>query len=106
MHVHIRVLGAAPAPPRRGGGAARTWQSLPLYMYTYERVDNSDESYSASHDECVNNAMYWIATARVKELWNVGGKAGIQLEATQIVLRPGDRPKEVDAFSNDAELLA
>jgi hypothetical protein len=31
-------------------------------------VDNSDESCSTSHDECVNNAIYWIATARVKEL--------------------------------------
>ena len=45
-------------------------------------------------------------TARVMKLWNVGGKAGIKLEATQIVLRAGDRPKEVDAFTNDAELLA
>jgi hypothetical protein len=42
------------------------------------------------------------------KLWNVGGKAGIKLEATQIVLRPGanTRPQEVDAFADDAELLA
>ena len=45
-------------------------------------------------------------TARVKKLWNVGGKAGIQLEATQIVLRPGDRPTEKAAFDDDSELLA
>ena len=47
-------------------------------------------------------------TARVMKLWNVGGKAGIKLEATQIVLRPGanTRPQEVDAFANDDELLA
>jgi len=42
----------------------------------------------------------------VNKLWNVGGKAGIQLEATQIVLRPGDRPKEADAFGDDSELWA
>ena len=42
------------------------------------------------------------------KLWNVGGKAGIKLEATQIVLRPGanPQPQEVDALSNDSELLA
>ena len=45
-------------------------------------------------------------TARVKKPWNVGGKAGIQLEATQIVLRPSERPKEADAFADDSELLA
>ena len=45
-------------------------------------------------------------TARVKKLWNAGGKAGIQLEATQIVLRPGDRPTEKAAFDDDSELLA
>ena len=47
-------------------------------------------------------------TVRVMKLWNVGGKAGIKLEATQIVLRPGvnTRPQEVDAFADDSELLA
>ena len=47
-------------------------------------------------------------TARVMKLWNVGGKAGIKLEATQIVLRPGanTRPQEKDAFDDDSELLA
>ena len=45
-------------------------------------------------------------TARVKKLWNVGGKAGIQLEATQIVLQPGDRPREKAAFDDDSKLLA
>ena len=45
-------------------------------------------------------------TVRVKKLWNVAGKAGIQLEATQIVLRPSERAKEADAFADDSELLA
>jgi hypothetical protein len=44
--------------------------------------------------------------ARVKKLWNVGGKAGVKLEATQLVLRPTERPKEADAFGDDDELLA
>ena len=43
---------------------------------------------------------------RVKKLWNVAGKAGIKLEATQLVLRPTERPKEADAFGDDSELLA
>ena len=42
---------------------------------------------------------------RVKKLWNVAGKAGIKLEATQMVLRPTERPKEADAFADDSELL-
>lgn len=44
-------------------------------------------------------------TARVKKLWNVAKKAGLSLEATQIVLRI-DKPVEEDAFGDDAELLA
>ena len=45
-------------------------------------------------------------TVRVKKLWHVAGKAGLGLEATQLVLRPSERPTEVDAFDNDDELLA
>jgi hypothetical protein len=45
------------------------------------------------------------ATAKVKKLWNVAKKAGLSLEATQIVLRI-DKPVEEDVFGNDAELLA
>ena len=44
--------------------------------------------------------------ARIKKLWHVSGKAGLKLEATQIVLRATDKPKEADAFADDAELLA
>jgi len=43
---------------------------------------------------------------RVKKVWNVAGKAGLELEATQLVLRPTERPKEADAFADDSELLA
>ena len=45
-------------------------------------------------------------TARVRKLWNVAGKAGLGLEATQIVLKPSERPTEEDAFADDSELLA
>ena len=45
-------------------------------------------------------------TMRVRKLWNVAGKAGIGLEATQLVLKPSERPTEEDAFADDAELLA
>ena len=45
-------------------------------------------------------------TAKVKKLWNVAGKAGLGLEATQIVFKPSERPIEEDAFADDAELLA
>ena len=44
--------------------------------------------------------------ARIKKLWHVSGKAGLKLEATQIVLRTTDKPQEADAFADDAELLA
>jgi hypothetical protein len=44
--------------------------------------------------------------AKVQKLWNVSGGAGIKLEATQIVLRTTERPKEMSAFGDDAELLA
>ena len=43
---------------------------------------------------------------RVKKIWNVSGKAGLKLEATQIVLRPTERPVEANVFADDAELLA
>ena len=45
-------------------------------------------------------------SVRVKKLWNVAGKAGLGLEATQLVLRPTERPAEMDLFSDDAALLA
>ena len=45
-------------------------------------------------------------TVRVKKLWNVAGKAGLSLEATQLVLRPTEKPTEQDAFGDDQELLA
>jgi hypothetical protein len=45
-------------------------------------------------------------TVRAKKVWIVEGKAGFNLEATQLVLRPTERPTEMDAFANDAELLA
>ena len=44
--------------------------------------------------------------AKVQKLWNVSGGAGVKLEATQIVLRTTERPREVNAFGNDDELLA
>ena len=44
-------------------------------------------------------------TAKVKKLWNVAKKAGLSLEATQMVLRI-DKPVEEEVFGNDAELLA
>ena len=44
--------------------------------------------------------------ACVKKLWHVSGKAGLKLEATQIVMRSTDKPQEVDAFADDSELLA
>ena len=55
------------------------------------------------------NAFKWAdvkITARVKKLWNVAGKAGLGLEATQLVLKPSERPTEEDAFGDDDELLA
>jgi hypothetical protein len=42
---------------------------------------------------------------RLKKLWNVAGKAGIKLEATQLVLRATEKPIEADAFGDDSELL-
>ena len=44
--------------------------------------------------------------AKVKKLWHVGGKAGIKLEATEIVLRPTERPRAAEAFGDDEALLA
>ena len=44
-------------------------------------------------------------TARVKKLWHMAKKAGLSLEATQIVLRI-DKPVEEEVFVDDAELLA
>ena len=44
-------------------------------------------------------------TSRVKKLWNVASKAGLSLEATQLVLRVHERPKEASAFSDDWALL-
>ena len=44
-------------------------------------------------------------TVKVKKLWNVAKKAGLSLEATQMVLRI-DKPEEEEAFGDDAELLA
>jgi hypothetical protein len=44
--------------------------------------------------------------AKVQKLWNVSGGAGIKLEATQIVLRTTERPKETNVFGDDDELLA
>jgi prophage antirepressor-like protein len=43
---------------------------------------------------------------RVKKLWTVGNKAGLSLEATQLVLKTPERPVEEDAFANDNDLLA
>jgi hypothetical protein len=34
------------------------------------------------------------------------GKAGLGLEATQLVLKPSERPTEEEAFGNDNDLLA
>ena len=44
-------------------------------------------------------------TARVKKLWHMAKKAGLSLEAIQIVPRI-DKPVEEEAFADDAELLA
>jgi hypothetical protein len=44
---------------------------------------------------------------KVKSVWCVKGSAGLSLEATQLVLKPGqEQPEEVDAFGDDSELLA
>jgi hypothetical protein len=45
------------------------------------------------------------AVVRVKKLWNVAGKAGLKLEATQLLLRATEKPAEADAFGDDNELL-
>ena len=45
------------------------------------------------------------AVVRVKKLWNVAGKAGLKLEATQLVFRATEKPTEADAFGDDAALL-
>jgi hypothetical protein len=45
------------------------------------------------------------AVVRLKKLWNVAGKAGIKLEATQLVLKATEKPTEADAFGDDAALL-
>jgi hypothetical protein len=44
--------------------------------------------------------------AKAQKLWNVSGGAGIKLEATQIVLRTTERPKDMSVFVDDDELLA
>jgi hypothetical protein len=43
---------------------------------------------------------------RVRKVWHQAGKAGLSLEATQLVLRPSERPVEEEAFANDDDLLA
>jgi len=43
---------------------------------------------------------------RVRKVWHLAGKAGMALEATQLVLKPTERPVEEDAFGNDSDLLA
>ena len=45
-------------------------------------------------------------TIRVKKLWNVAGKAGLELEATHMVLRASEKPIIVNPFDDDHELLA
>ena len=45
-------------------------------------------------------------TVRVTKLWHVGGKAGLKLQATQLVLRPSEKPREAAAFADDWALLA
>jgi len=42
---------------------------------------------------------------RLKKLWNVAGKAGIKLEATQLVLKATEKPTEADVFGDDSALL-
>ena len=45
------------------------------------------------------------AVLRLKKLWNVAGKAGIKLEATQLVLKATEKPTEADVFGDDSALL-
>ena len=45
------------------------------------------------------------AVLRLKKLWNVAGKAGIKLEATQLVLKATEKPTEADMFGDDSMLL-
>jgi hypothetical protein len=40
---------------------------------------------------------------RVSRVWQFEGKAGLVLEATQLALKPDDRPVEEDAFADDTE---
>jgi hypothetical protein len=43
---------------------------------------------------------------RVRRVWQHTGKAGLSLEATQLVLRTTVRPQEDNAFADESELLA
>jgi hypothetical protein len=43
---------------------------------------------------------------RVRRVWQHTGKAGLSLEATQLVLRTTERPQEDNAFADESELLA
>jgi len=44
-------------------------------------------------------------SAKIKKLWHVAGKAGLTLEATQLVLRIATKPNEEDVFGDDEKLL-
>ena len=43
---------------------------------------------------------------RVRKVWHQGGKSGVALEATQLVLKPSERPVEEEVFGDDESLLA
>jgi len=43
---------------------------------------------------------------RIRKVWQHTGKAGLSLEATQLVLKPRERPVEEDAFADTDALLA
>ena len=59
-----------------------------------------------TYTDAGNTFRHAEVVARIKKLWHVSGKAGLKLEATQIVLRTTDKPQEADAFAGDAEILA
>ena len=43
---------------------------------------------------------------RVRKVWHQAGKSGVALEATQLVLKPSERPVEEEVFGDDESLLA
>lgn len=56
-------------------------------------------------DGSFNNAQLKLVF-RVRKVWQHTGKAGLSLEATQLVIKPTEKPVEENAFADDDALLA